>query len=98
MRPAYQIVMNALEIGLEVKLGHYTWKLMEGIDTIGEYGSNEERRKILCVVMTNTTKNEPHYVNPGIMFNDFLYLCSRLTEEELIVIGANTALNEIKRS
>ena len=91
--------MSALEMGLEVKLGHHTWVLMDGIDTLGEYGSeiDSKRRKVLCVKMLNTTRNEPHYVNPGIQFNDFLYLCSQLSEEELMVLAANTALNEIKR-
>lgn len=87
MRPAYQIVMDALEIGLEVKLGQYTYALMEGTDAQNRDG------RMLCIKMWNDTRQEPHYINPEMTFNDFLRECDKLTEKDLLLIGANVVLN-----
>lgn len=97
-RAPYKIVMDALEAGLEVKLGHYTWVMRDRVDTISEWGApQDQERPMVLIKMWNETENLEHCINPGISVNDFIRLCERLTDEELMTIGANTVLNNMKR-
>lgn len=87
MRPAHEIVIDALEVGLDVKLGEHKWVFLH----------EEDGTPLLCVKAWNETKQQPTYINPDLTFNSFIKLCSKLTQEELMVLGANTVLNEGRR-
>lgn len=83
--------MEALELGLEVKLGNHIWALMNGTDAADRTG------KMLCIKGWNETKQQPHYMNPDLSFNTFLRLCDKLTEKDLLAIGADVVLNQTYR-
>lgn len=83
LRAGYKIVLDALETGMSVQIDGYKWVYQEGVTGA----------PVLCVEMWNETKKEVHYVNPDMTFNAFMAICHKLTEKELLVIGANAALN-----
>jgi hypothetical protein len=97
MGSRYLTVLRALEAGMELKIGHYTWAIKESIDTLSEWGAPDEPRPMLLIRMWNETKNEPHYINPAISVNDFMRLCEKLTVGEYASIRDALALHELSR-
>lgn len=83
--PKAVIVLRALLAGDTIKIGKYSFVM------------NIEYQ--LCVPAKNLTTGKDTLLAVdfgGLTLQDFIYLCESATEDEIIVIGANRALNEIK--
>jgi len=81
------IVLEGLLIGLTIELGGQDYAI--GIDPV----DNQE-----CFSVPVYWNGEDRLLASDMFVDTFLGLCSRLSEDELTIIGANIALNKINQS
>lgn len=89
MRPAEEIVLRALEVGIPVKLGAQVVQLSDAGD--------------LCVPTVKMTfgpggKTEMVLVEYPLTVGQFIRECRKLSQDDLFLLAANTALNEQHRA
>lgn len=80
--PPVLTVIKALYVGLEVKLGDYTYILVEG-------NNSGQHLAIRCV------SPEDEILGMPISFSDLTALSNKLSQQELILLAANITLNKI---
>lgn len=88
MRPAWQIIIDALESGMKVTMDEQKWVMRD----------TEDGRKVVVVELTEMKSGEPHYVDPEIPLNAFVALCERYPKQELAALTANVAFIRWQRS
>jgi len=85
-RKKYQIVLDALECGLEVKLGDVTILM----------GEDEQHRPVPCFKTYNMhDSNDVRLVEYDISIKHLMAECERLTDDEIAMLVANTTLNAV---
>lgn len=80
-RPEYLVVLEALELGLEVKVGLAIFVMGEtatGAKTVG-------------------VKFGEHVANPLITLESFIGSCEQLTQEQIVELCMDIALNKVKQ-
>lgn len=88
-RPKWSIVLDALHTGVPVTLfGYEDVRLDEG-------GALYITRTATC---TQTGETSERHLAVDVSLRDFLRECQKLSDEEILSIGASTALTQHRRS